>query len=232
MFGPDGPSLYELAVEALSSTRDGYDRLAPRFDATPFRTPDGVLERFAAHVAQGPRPKAALDACCGTGAAMRHLAPHCDEVTGLDFSPGMLAEARRRLADVPNARFVEADWLTWPADRAYDLVTSFGAFGHFDHPDLPAFVERVRHALAPGGRFVFVTAPRPRAGRARFWLAHGFNAAMRVRNLVAPPFVMYYLTFSLEEAVPLLERAGFRCATRPLGFEARPDLVLVDATLP
>jgi SAM-dependent methyltransferase len=231
MFGRDGPSLVDLVREGLMSTRAGYDHLAPRFDATPFRTPDEVLERVAAHVAKGPRPKAALDACCGTGAAVKHLAPHCESVTGVDFSPGMLAEAARRLADHDNVRFLEADLLSWEPDRAYDLATCFGALGHFDHPVLPAFVAKIRQALAPGGRFVFVTAPPPSALNPRFWLAHGFNVTMRVRNaILSPPFVMYYLTFLLPEARRLLEDAGFRVDVRPLGWDRRPDLVLVDAT--
>jgi hypothetical protein len=29
-------------MQALSSVEGGYDRLAPKFDHTPFRTPDGV----------------------------------------------------------------------------------------------------------------------------------------------------------------------------------------------
>ncbi len=213
------------------STRAGYDHLAPRFDATPFRTPDEVLARVAAHVAAGPRPALALDACCGTGAAVRHLSPHCDTVTGLDFSPGMLEVARRELADRDNVRFVEADLRTWTPDDAYDLVTCFGALGHFDHPELPAFVAAIRRLLRPGGRFVFVTAPPPSPKELRWWLAQGFNWTMRARNLVwRPPFVMYYLTFLLPEALRLLEEQGFRCEVHPLGWDARPDLVLVDAT--
>ena len=39
-----GPSLRELAVQALSSVEGGYDRLAPKFDRSPFRTPDRVLD--------------------------------------------------------------------------------------------------------------------------------------------------------------------------------------------
>jgi hypothetical protein len=39
MFSPQGPSLRELAMQALSSVEGGYDLLAPKFDHTPFRTP-------------------------------------------------------------------------------------------------------------------------------------------------------------------------------------------------
>jgi SAM-dependent methyltransferase len=164
---------------------------------------------------------------------MSHLSPHCDEVTGIDFSPGMLAEAERRHGKLGNLRFVEAELLSWEPDRAYDLLTCFGALGHFDHPVLPAFVAKIRSALGPGGRFVFVTAPPPSPLDPRFWLAHGFNVTMRVRNrLRSPQFVMYYLTFLLPEALALLEGAGFRCDVRPLGWERRPDLVLVEARVP
>jgi hypothetical protein len=47
VFSPRGPSLRELTMQALSSVEGGYDRLAPKFDHTPFRTPDGVLDATA-----------------------------------------------------------------------------------------------------------------------------------------------------------------------------------------
>src|ERR1039458_8699563 len=47
MFSPEGPSVRELAMQALSSVEGGYDLLAPKFDRTPFRTPDGVLDATA-----------------------------------------------------------------------------------------------------------------------------------------------------------------------------------------
>jgi SAM-dependent methyltransferase len=37
----------ELAVQALSSVEGGYDLLGPKFDCTPFRTPDRVLDATA-----------------------------------------------------------------------------------------------------------------------------------------------------------------------------------------
>ena len=35
MFSPQGPTLRELTVQALSSVERGYDLLAPKFDHTP-----------------------------------------------------------------------------------------------------------------------------------------------------------------------------------------------------
>jgi hypothetical protein len=45
VFSPGGPSVRELAVQALSSVEGGYDLLAPKFGCTPFRTPGGVRAR-------------------------------------------------------------------------------------------------------------------------------------------------------------------------------------------
>jgi len=44
MFHPAGPTFWELAEQCLSSTERGYDLLAPKFDFTPFRTPDEILD--------------------------------------------------------------------------------------------------------------------------------------------------------------------------------------------
>src|SRR5690606_33847766 len=99
MFHPDGPTFFELAQQALSSTDRGYDLLAPKFDLTPFRTPDEVLEVAAARTAKAGAPvRKVLDVCCGTGAAMRWFRPLASEaIVGVDRSTGMLAEAERRL---------------------------------------------------------------------------------------------------------------------------------------
>ena len=48
MFHPKGPTLLELTKQALSSTTKGYDLLAEKFEYTPFRTPDILLEPLVA----------------------------------------------------------------------------------------------------------------------------------------------------------------------------------------
>lgn len=221
MFHPLGPTFLELARQGLSSTRRGYDLLAPKFDHTPFRTPDDVLEVVAAQLRPDAPFATALNLCCGTGAATRVLRPLCSErIVGLDFSAGMLAEARRRLAaDAPSGpaaavELVRADARELPFESAFDLVACFGAFGHIPRDDERRFVAGVHRALRPGGRFVFVTAPMPRALSPRWLLGRGYNAVAHLRNaLVRPPFVMFYLTFMLERASALLAEAGFELAT-------------------
>lgn len=214
MFHPKGPTLRELAVQALSSTERGYDLLAPKFDYTPFRTPDLVLEKVADYLRPLGPFGSALDVCCGTGAAMRVLRPLVrDRLVGLDISAGMLEEARQRTADAPGSaalEFVRGDALRSPFNGAFDLAVCFGALGHILTEEQSCFVEQVARALRLGGRFVFVTGYMPPLWSPNYWWRRTFNGVMRVRNwLYSPPFIMYYLTFLLPEVQQLLERHGF-----------------------
>ncbi|WP_049572595.1 class I SAM-dependent methyltransferase [Streptomyces sp. SBT349] len=229
MFTPQGPSLRELAVQALSSIERGYDLLAPKFDLTPFRTPDRVLDAVAeALVPLGPFP-AGLDLCCGTGAGVHVLAELCERhVTGVDFSAGMLTVARSAVPSVaggPEVRWVRADVRSLPFRRCFDLVVSFGAFGHFLPEERPVLFAQAHAALRPGGLFAFPLGAPPRVGSGAYWATWGFDGAMRIRNaLWRPRFVMYYRTFPLSEVREELARAGFAVSTLPLhAFGKRPD---------
>ncbi|POX47384.1 SAM-dependent methyltransferase [Streptomyces sp. Ru71] len=213
MFSPEGPTLRELAVQALSSVERGYDLLAPKFDHTPFRTPDSVLDAVAAALTPlGPYDDG-LDLCCGTGAGLNVLAPLCRRsVTGVDFSAGMLDVARRRTppGEGPRVSWVRADARALPFAHAFDLVVSFGASGHFLPRELPGLFGEVHRALRPGGRFAFPVVAPPRPAEPAYWMLLGFDAVMRVRNaLWRPPFVMYYRAFRLADVRRELERAGF-----------------------
>ncbi len=223
VFSPEGPSLRELAVQALSGVERGYDLLAPKFDHTPFRTADRVLDATA----EALRPLGpfgdGLDVCCGTGAGIRTLKPLCrGRITGVDFSAAMLAEAR---AAHPDAEWVRADARALPFTGACDLAVSFGAFGHFLPAERPALFAGVHRALRPGGLFAFPVAAPPRVTSSWYWATAGFDAVMRVRNAVwRPPFVMYYRTFPPTAVRAELAAAGFTVTTAALEeFGRRED---------
>ncbi|WP_432078460.1 class I SAM-dependent methyltransferase [Streptomyces sp. YPW6] len=105
-----GPTVRELAVQALSSTEHGYDLLAPKFDRTPYRTPDRVLDAVTAEVRRLGPFGTGLDVCCGTGAGVGVLRQVCRErVVGVDFSAGMLAEAREAFPPGDGGRGASAE---------------------------------------------------------------------------------------------------------------------------
>lgn len=226
MFHPQGPTFWELAEQCLSSTERGYDLLAPKFDYTPFRTPDFLLDGMAKYLGEPRSLAAALDACCGTGAAIRIVRPLCRErVVGIDFSQGMLDVARRRYPAEPGqapVELIQGDVLEMDFHSAFDLAVMTGAQGHILHKDEARYLERIHAALQPGGRFVFMTTELPPWWSPARILSRGFNAAMHVRNLIKrPPFVMFYLTFLLPRARELLERQGFDVTVHDDAFSGR-----------
>lgn len=127
-----------------------FDRLAPHWDST--RSADYFAPYEAALAALPEAPERALDLGTGTGLGVRAIARRFPEaaVIGVDFSPGMVEEARRL---APAQRFEVADAAHLPfADGAFDLV----ALGNM----IPFFDELAR-VVAPGGHALFAFSSGP-----------------------------------------------------------------------
>lgn len=96
----------------------------------------------------------ALDFGCGTGLLTLELSRRCERVTGLDFSPAMLAalDAKIEAAGLDNVATILADLAAGdPLPGQYDLVASAMAFHHV--PELAPVLARLFTALKKGGRF-------------------------------------------------------------------------------
>lgn len=94
-----------------------------------------------------------LDLCCGNGRHMVHLLKHTPRVTGLDYSPDLLAIARRQLG--PSGQLVRGDMRALPFVEAFDaLANFFTSFGYFCNESENLAVARgIARALKPRGRF-------------------------------------------------------------------------------
>jgi len=141
-----------------SSVRSGYDRWASIYDRES--NPLIALEEPVVREALGDvRGLAVLDLGCGTGRHSVWLAGAGATVTGVDFSEGMLEEARRKAGEGA-VRFLAHD-LRQPLpfeDATFDLVVSGLVLEHL--ADLDAFFAEARRVLRPGGAAV-VSAMHP-----------------------------------------------------------------------
>ena len=137
-------------------TKRAYEQWAAQYDQDP--NPQLVLEFEDVLRVVDPKPgEAILDAACGTGRYTVAFHTRGADVLGVDFSAGMVAQARRKN---PALRFVIADLrepLPLVADT-FDAVNCAQALKHL--PSLRTPVTEFARVLKPGGRLVFsVTHP-------------------------------------------------------------------------
>lgn len=160
---------------ADSSWQEFFDGFAPQYMKECFVTNtvaevDFVLEE--AGIAPGSR---VLDVGCGTGRHAVELAKRGYRVTGVDLSPGMLAEARKaaEAADV-EMELVHSDAAAFRSEPVFDAAICLceGAFGLLGDADDPcdrdvAILRAVCGALKPGATFVLTTLNGLRVARAK-----------------------------------------------------------------
>ena len=158
--GPDGTVTLPQQVEAA------YDRWAPTYDTSENRTRDLDAACLQTWCARTPLITV-LELGCGTGKNTRWLVTQA-QVTGLDVSRGMLAQAERA---APAATLVRTDLRRlWPvAEESVEAVLADLVLEHL--PDLAHIADEAWRVLQPGGllRISELHPLRQQAGaRARF----------------------------------------------------------------
>jgi len=155
--------------DEIRAVRGGYDRWAAVYDHD--RNPLPALEEpLVREALRDVRDLAVLDLGCGTGRHATWLASAGAKVTAVDFSEGMLEQARRK-PEAASIDFVLHDLHeSLPfVSGAFDWVVSGLVLEHL--ADLSAFFCEARRVLGPAGRAV-VSAMHPtmflRASQARF----------------------------------------------------------------
>lgn len=131
---------------------------------------DQAWRRAAVRMAQPRATDHVLDVACGTGDLSRAFADAgVAAVTGLDFTPQMLAIARThrlrprnsKSATSPVIRYVLGDAMKLPfPDSSFDVISI--AFGIRNVADPARALGEFRRALRPGGRLVVLEFGRPR----------------------------------------------------------------------
>jgi ubiquinone/menaquinone biosynthesis C-methylase UbiE len=136
-------------IETFNTVSSGYDNPALRFFS--------ASAKHMTHYLDTPDIRRVLDVATGTGNLALEIARTFPEmqVTGIDFSSGMLAQARARAEkeDIGNAKFVEMDMhdITFP-DNQFDAAVC--AFGIFFAEDMAAQLRHMSAKVKPGGKIV------------------------------------------------------------------------------
>ncbi len=147
---------------------------------------------------------AVLEIGCGMGRVMRHLAPACGRLHGIDISEAMVARGRERLAQLPNVSFEVGNGydLAPFENESFDLVYSLYAFQHMPKTTAYNYLAESARVLRPEGLLRFQV---PNILRDDHFLAfHHFTQPWFVEH----PYPMHYYTPT--EIMSLLGRAGFR----------------------
>jgi SAM-dependent methyltransferase len=108
-----------------------------------------------------------LELGCGIGRWTGRLASAGSQVVGLDLSPTMIAEARRRaIADgtASRCRFVVSDVTAFSLRRRFDFIVGVTVLQHLLRTtDLDAALQQIVAHLAPGGQVVLLEAAPTKA---------------------------------------------------------------------
>jgi len=183
-----------------------FDAAAAKSMEATYLTPDIVAQR--ARTLELLAPKAGeriLDIGVGPGLLTYDLARLTGangRVLGLDASADMLAMARARLADLPQAECAQGDAATLDAaaDGAFDAAVGAQVYEYV--ADMPLALSNLRRVLRPGGRALILDTD----WRSIVW--HSSDEARMTRVLecwddhLADPHLPAKLC-------PMLERAGF-----------------------
>jgi len=188
---------YAPGQARAAKVNDLFARIARRYDLINDLQSFGLHRRWKrrvadlARVAPGTR---ALDLCCGTGDLAFALAQRGAAVTGLDFSPQMLAvaEGRGRRAEVGerrpevgsrnrkdptpnpeirNPKFMQGDAQEAPfAENTFDIVTV--GYGLRNLTSWERGLEEMRRVARPGARIIVLDFGKPANA---FWRAVYFT---------------------------------------------------------
>jgi malonyl-CoA O-methyltransferase len=167
---------YLLIHEHRTKMTQAFDEIAAAYDqwSSVYETNENATRDLARSVLRQQlndlHGRDVLEIGCGTGLNTRYLAEHSRSVLGIDFSAGMLAQARRNIS-ASNVRFEQADIRQgWSLpERAFDVVVCMLVLEHIEDVD-HVFREAAR-LLRSGGEF-FVCELHPyrqlQGGQAQF----------------------------------------------------------------
>ncbi len=213
--GRDLAAVATVLEERRRRSQEFFDRHANQWDEL-VRT---LLPTPAYHqqlLALLPTGSSALEIGIGTGRLLTSLAERCRSVIGVDHSPAMLEETRRRLAEQGvsgvELRLGEMAHLPLP-DSSVECVIANMVLHHAADPR--AVLTEIRRVLVAGGRLIMA------------------DLARHQRDLVREQLADQWLGFEEPELAGWLQEAGFTsiACQRIEGTNGQETVLLVSGTI-
>jgi ubiquinone/menaquinone biosynthesis C-methylase UbiE len=104
--------------------------------------------------ASAPGERRALEIGCGPGRLLRPMSRHFAEIHGIDVSDEMIAKAKEKLRNTPNAfpHHASGSDLSQFPDNHFDFVYSYAVFQHIPSGDVVfSYLRETVRVLKPGG---------------------------------------------------------------------------------
>ena len=169
-----------------------YDVTSKTYDNT--RSPLGLNIVFGSLALNGkPLPsQKVLDVGCGTGTFIAKIQHKVQEVVGLEYNDGMLAQARELLGET--VKLVQGSAASLPfEDQSFDGVVINQVVHHFpqdnDYAFLKGFLAEAFRVLRPGGHLIISTSA-PEQQRDSFWWLSLFPKASEAICSRFPPIAV------------------------------------------
>lgn len=154
------------AISAQDDVQQMFDTIVPRYDLMNHIMTFGMdfrwrkmMARHASKLQNGEASDFVVDVACGTGdVAFEVERIGVPLVTGLDYSSGMITEAKRKAEKRGSEiNFIEGDAMQMPfRDGAASAATI--SFGMRNLPDYAAGVKEMARIVKPGGKVICLEA--------------------------------------------------------------------------
>ena len=146
------------AVEHDRAPVEHFERLA-RDSADPWEYETSAYEQAKYRRTLGALPKRTgrtLELGCSVGVFTAMLAPRCESLLAVDFSPTALAHASRRLEGVAGVELAERRLPEQTPPGPFETIVCAEILYYWSPALVRDGLERIERALAPGGTLVAV----------------------------------------------------------------------------
>ena len=197
-----------MAVEIeQDETRNTYDKIAKKWADAHYDS-NFWGQEYAKVTKYAGRNAYVLDVGCGPGRDVRAFVNLGYSVIGIDYSDGMLKEAKKR---VINGTFIKMDMRNLEfGDGAFDVVWSCASFLHISKADASSVLSQLYRVLRYGG-IIFIAVKR------------GIGEEMKEYPDGTRRFFAYYIDKELDR---MLERIGMEVLESYFKADSEGDIWL------